>query len=183
LDLENKVTVFSSPIFQVEELTIKSKQNSLPKPRYRITCQDWANILPITREGKAILIRQPRFGSLESVLETPGGLIDKEDRDPMFAALRELEEETGYTSQRILPLGAFNPNPAIMSNTVHFFLAIDCFIATERKHFQDPDEDIEIVQIQINELDMLVRTCRINHALSALCIQLALNKFLVPPSK
>jgi hypothetical protein len=51
-------------------------------------------------------------------------------------------------------------------------------IAPDRKHFQDADEDIEILLVNVAELDDLVRTSRIDHALSALCIQLA-GKYLL----
>lgn len=175
MKLENKSTVYSTPIFQVEELAVRSQKGNLLNPRYRINCQDWANILPITADGRALLIRQTRFGNMENVLETPGGVIDLSDKDPMLAALRELEEETGYTSKRVLPLGSFNPNPAIMTNKIHFFLALECYPEPNRKNFQDFDEEIEIEFVSIEELDFLVRTSRINHALSALCIQLSMK--------
>jgi 8-oxo-dGTP pyrophosphatase MutT (NUDIX family) len=173
LKLEAKKSVFQSPIFNIEELSVRSKKGELLSPRYRLTCGDWANVLPITREGSAVLIEQLRFGSMANVLETPGGMMDPDEKDPMLAAVRELEEETGYTSMRILSLGSFNPNPAIMGNRIHFFLALDCVLQENRTHFQDLDEEITLKLVDPNELVSLVRLGRIDHALSALCISLA----------
>jgi 8-oxo-dGTP pyrophosphatase MutT (NUDIX family) len=145
-------------------------------PYYRLKAPDWANVLPVTFDGKAIMIRQMRAGSMKMTLEVPGGVVDAaEGRDPMMAAIRELEEETGFTSQRVLPLGAINPNPAIMTNKCHFFLALSCVPNPDRKHFPDAEESIETLVVPVGELDQLVRTGQVDHALSALCIQLGLK--------
>ncbi len=174
--LIDKKIVFSSRPFQVEELRVAQGEKELENPYYRLACPDWANILPVTHDGRAVLIRQVRAGSMKATLECPGGVIDeKEMRDPMMAAVRELEEETGFTSQRILPLAALNPNPAIMTNRVHLFLAMACAPNGSRQHFPDPEEQIETVLVPVGELDQMVRTGQIDHALSALCIQLGLK--------
>jgi 8-oxo-dGTP pyrophosphatase MutT (NUDIX family) len=95
-----------------------------------------------------------------------------------MTAARELEEETGFTSQRFLPLGAINPNPAIMTNKCHFFLALGCTLASQRRHFPDMDERIAIEFYDYKDLDGLIRTGQINHALACLCILLA-GRYLV----
>jgi 8-oxo-dGTP pyrophosphatase MutT (NUDIX family) len=96
-----------------------------------------------------------------------------EANDPTMAAVRELEEETGYTSQRILSLGSFNPNPAIQTNRIHFFLALNCQPSEKRKYFPDPEEKIEISFHKPKDLDELVRFGHLDHALSGLCVYLA----------
>lgn len=180
--LFDKKTVFSARPFQVEELRLGTETKEFEHPYYRLACPDWSTILPITIDGKAVLIRQMRAGTMKLSLEVPAGVIEAHEvRDPMMAAVRELEEETGYTSQRILPLAALNPNPAIMTNRMHFFLALGCTLNTSRQHFPDPDESIENVFVPVSELDHMVRTGQVDHALSALCIQLAL-KYLTATS-
>jgi len=159
--------------FVVEELDLVGRSGSLHHPYHRLVCGDWVNILPVTHDGKAILIRQPRAGSLTDTLEVPGGLVDPGEKDLMLAALREMEEETGYTSQRVLPLGSINPNPAIMNNRCHFFVALSSFLNPSRKHFPDAEEDITVEVTPVADLDHLVRTGQIDHALAALCIMLA----------
>jgi 8-oxo-dGTP pyrophosphatase MutT (NUDIX family) len=173
LELIKKRTILETIPFNVEEIDIRSTRGESRHPYYRLDCADWVNILPITTNNKALLIRQPRAGVLGPVLEVPGGMIDPGEKDPTMAALRELEEETGYTSQRVLPLGSINPNPAIMTNRCHFFLALGCHLNPARKHFPDAEESIEVVETEISDLDRLVRFGEINHALAALCIMLA----------
>lgn len=180
MELIDKKVVLKTFPFSVEELTLKVDGQQLPHPYYRLDCPDWVNVLPITGDGRAVLIRQVRAGTLKSVLETPGGVLEKDEfRDPMMAAARELEEETGFTSQRILPLCALNPNPAIMTNRCHFFLALGCVPAYDRKHFPDAEERIEVALVPVAELDGMVRTGQIDHSLSALCVMLAF-KYLSP---
>ncbi len=173
LELLKKRVLLETIPFNVEEINIKSDRGEARHPYYRLDCADWVNILPVTINNKALLIRQPRAGVLGPVLEVPGGMIDPGEKDPTMAALRELEEETGYTSQRLLPLGSINPNPAIMTNRCHFFLALGCHLNPSRKHFPDAEESIEIVETELSDLDRLVRFGEINHALAALCIMLA----------
>lgn len=183
-NIREKKILASTSIFEVEELHLEENGKAATHPYYRLNCTDWVNVLPITRDGKAILVRQYRAGSFSFVLETPGGGINLDEfRDPTQSALRELEEETGYTSRRILSLAAMNPNPALQTNKVHFFLALDCEPATERRHFPDEEERIEVVLVNPQELDQMVRFGQIDHSLSALCILLANKYVAIQPSR
>ncbi len=155
-------------LFRVEKLLVDER------PFYRLAVPDWVNLVPVTAQGKVLLVRQFRVGIEGSVLETPGGVVDAGEKDTTLAAVRELEEETGYTSRNVLPLAALNPNPAIMTNIVHFFLALHCEPARPRQHFPDAGEfDLQTEAVAIADLDLLVRSGRINHCLSALAIMLA----------
>jgi 8-oxo-dGTP pyrophosphatase MutT (NUDIX family) len=171
--LLGKRDVLATKPFTVEELQLARDDRPLDHPYYRLTTTDWVNILPILPDGRALLIRQFRAGALRPILEVPGGMVDAGEKDAMMAALRELEEETGYTSQRVLPLGTINPNPAIMSNRTHFFLALAAMPNPSRKHFPDAEERIELELVPATDLDLMVRTGQIDHALAALCIMLA----------
>jgi 8-oxo-dGTP pyrophosphatase MutT (NUDIX family) len=115
-------------------------------------CPDWAIVIPRLdapegREeagGSFVMVRQWRHGSRSLSLEFPGGVCERGE-EPETAAARELSEETAYTPGRLLKLGEMSPNPAIMTNRVHFFLAED-LRNTGTQHL-DADEyvDVEIV--------------------------------------
>jgi ADP-ribose pyrophosphatase len=171
--IEKKLVLKTRP-FDIEEVTFSiDGPNPVEATYTRIASADWVNVLPVTADGQVILIRQPRVGTMKLVLETPGGVMDPHEKDPTMAAARELEEETGFTSQRLLPLGSINPNPAIMTNICHFFVALGCQPASSRKHFPDADERISLELVKVQDLDLMVRTGQINHALACLCIMLA----------
>jgi ADP-ribose pyrophosphatase len=175
--LTEKKSVLKTKPFDVEEISFETDDLKPPHSYFRLAAPDWINVLPVTAQGQVLLIRQPRVGSMSYVLETPGGVMDAGERDPTMTAARELEEETGFVSQRILPLGSMNPNPAIMTNRCHFFIALGCIPAAHRQHFPDNDERIVVEMFSPTDLEHLVRTGQVNHALACLCIMLA-GKYL-----
>jgi ADP-ribose pyrophosphatase len=123
----------------------------------------WVNVVPLTPAGDVVVVRQYRHGTEEYTLELPGGCIETDEHDPAIAAVRELSEETGYSTERITPLGVIAPNPAMMSMRLHTFLAHGCRpVAPQRL---DPGEDITIVVKPLAECFELIRTGEINHAL------------------
>ena len=114
-----------------------------------IEAADWAIIIPVlkTPSGKKfIMVWQWRHGCLELSLEFPGGVFEPGET-PEEAAKRELLEETGFRAGKISKLGEFSPNPAIMSNKVHFFLAED--LADTGKQGLDADEFVEVELVDI----------------------------------
>lgn len=100
---------------------------------------DWVLALPITEDGRLVMVRQYRFGSRELSTEPPGGLVDGGE-DPVLAAVRETEEETGFRGGRATLLGTCAPNPAIQSNRCHFVL----LEGVRPEGASDPDEHEEI---------------------------------------
>jgi ADP-ribose pyrophosphatase len=67
--------------------------------------------------GKVILVEQFRAALQSQCLELPAGLIgdDGQDEDAGCAAIRELEEETGYRAERMIDLGRFHASPGMSS--------------------------------------------------------------------
>jgi len=70
-------------------------------------------------DGKVILIEQPRIGPGRRCLELPAGLVGDEDADATVesTAVKELEEETGFTADRIERLGDFYASPGMLSES------------------------------------------------------------------
>lgn len=68
-------------------------------------------------EGKTILIEQPRIAVGGRCLELPAGLVGDEDPNATVegTAVKELEEETGFTAQHIERLGDFHSSPGMLS--------------------------------------------------------------------
>jgi len=140
---EDRKTVLSRPIFSVEDSYCRSPKDKL-KTFNVISAGDWAMIIPLieTEEGqKFVMVRQWRHGAKEISLEFPGGVCE-EGEDPEKSAVRELKEETGYVPEKIIKLGSFSPNPAIMTNRMHFFLALD--LKGPYDQDLDPDEYVEV---------------------------------------
>ncbi|HLL23872.1 MAG TPA: NUDIX hydrolase [Kofleriaceae bacterium] len=127
-----------------------------------IEAVDWVNVIALTPGDDVVLIRQYRAGTSSVVLEIPGGMIDHGE-DPLTAAKRELEEETGYTAPAWRALGSTLPNPAIQNNRLHSFLALDA-TQTHDTRF-DASEVIALETAPLSEVRTMLRDGRIDHAL------------------
>lgn len=129
---------------------------------YRLQCNDWCNIIPVTANNEVVLIEQARHGISKVTLEIPGGIVD-EGESPQDSAVRELLEETGYAPREVVSLGFAHPNPAIQSNRVHFFLALDCEKKQEPSF--DAHENVAARLVPVAELQSLVENGEITHSL------------------
>ena len=105
---------------------------------------DWVLALPITADGKLVMVRQYRFGVRDLSTEVPGGIIDPGE-DPRVAAVRETEEETGFAGGRATLLGTCAPNPAIQANRCHFVLIED--VRPTGRRAPDEHEEIEVLAV------------------------------------
>ncbi len=78
-----------------------------------------AVVIIAEHEGKVILIDQPRVGPDCRCVELPAGLVGDEDLDITVeaTAIKELEEETGFTAERIERLGDFYASPGMVAES------------------------------------------------------------------
>jgi ADP-ribose pyrophosphatase len=82
-------------------------------------------IVPVTAAGDLVLVRQYRHNLKRDTLELPAGTLDKGEQADE-AAVRELEEETGYVMARgfsVRAIGNFYSLPSETNRYTHFFLA------------------------------------------------------------
>jgi ADP-ribose pyrophosphatase len=76
-----------------------------------------AAVILAVHDGEAILVEQYRVPLGCPCLELPAGLVgdDEEGEAAEIAAMRELEEETGYRAERMVDLGRFHASPGMSS--------------------------------------------------------------------
>ncbi|HKX92870.1 MAG TPA: NUDIX hydrolase [Sphingomicrobium sp.] len=70
-------------------------------------------------DGKVILVDQPRVALGRRCVELPAGLVGDEDPNATVeaTAIKELEEETGFTAERVERLGDFYASPGMLSES------------------------------------------------------------------
>ena len=116
------------------------------------------------------MVRQFRHGIRDLTLEVPAGLIDASDAAPADAGLRELREETGYGSQRVVPLGVVHPNPAIMNNRCHIFVAYD--VEPMGAPQWDTTEELAVETVRLEDVPELIRSGAVSNALTVVAFHL-----------
>jgi len=99
-----------------------------------------ACVVPANDAGEVLLIRQYRHAVGSEIWELPAGLLH-EGEEPADCAARELTEETGFTAERLMALGAIVPTPGYSDERIHLFLAEEL-----RAGRQAPEDDEVIVE-------------------------------------
>ncbi len=118
-------------------------------------------VVPLTDDGCVVCVRQYRYALGRVTLEIPAGKFDYIGEDHREAALRELREETGYTTDCLTPIGNLATSPALLTEIIYMYLA---------EHLTpgelDPDEDefLELVEIPLEELKDMVLSGEIEDA-------------------
>ena len=109
-----------------------------------------AVIVPVTEYGKIVMVTQHRFPMNKTLLELPAGKLNK-DEDPFICAVRELEEETGYKSDKVTRLGSIFTTPGYSTEKLWIYLAEDL---KEGNHNREEGEfGMEVFEFSLNEVE------------------------------
>jgi len=117
-------------------------------------------VIPVTADGRLILIEQYRVPVAGRVIEFPAGLVgdDSAGEPAVKAARRELLEETGYEASEFNELPTVTTSAGMTSETATFFLARDC--VKTAKGGGVGGEDIQIHAIPLTEVDAWLDAAR-----------------------
>ena len=100
-----------------------------------------AAVLPVTADGKIMLVRQYRNALDRFTLELPAGKVDSPDEPRIECAYRELEEETGYRTDKLEYLMTINTTVALCNEAIDIFVAKN--LIPSKQHL-DADESIDV---------------------------------------
>ena len=133
--------------------------------------RSWANVIALTKNNEVVLIKQYRHGVQEVLWEIPGGVVE-DGEDPLEGVKRELLEETGYAAAEFIQVGALYPNPALQTNTMYCYLALNAEKVTQQ-HLDD-GEDIEVHLVLLDDLLAMLKRGEFPHALQVAALFQAL---------
>lgn len=141
--------IFKGKVFdiQVDEIEYNSGNGGV---REIVIHPGGAVAVPVTNDGKIILVKQFRYPFQKNVLELPAGKLD-EGEDPEKCAVRELEEETGYKPETVKKLGAIYTSPGFCSEILHIYLTENL---KEGVHNREEGEiDMEVLEFTLDEIE------------------------------
>ncbi|MBI3371849.1 MAG: NUDIX hydrolase [Betaproteobacteria bacterium] len=163
--------VFSAGLFRVTCDRARSPRTGEERNFHVIHMVDWLMVVPLTIDGGLVMVRQYRHGSRAASLEVPGGLHDAAGESAETGTARELAEETGYANGELVLLGDLRPQPALLSNTAHIYLAKGVQPVAGQE--QDAGEDIEVVLIDRREIPARIARGEINNAMTLSALAMA----------
>ncbi len=104
-------------------------------------------MVPLDAEGYVTLVRQYRHATGEELLEIPAGKLDPGE-DPESCAKRELAEEAGLATGRLIKLSEFYTSPGFSNEVLHLYLALDLSPCEAE---QEEDEFLELERLPLAE--------------------------------
>ena len=108
-----------------------------------------AAVVPVTEDGKILMVRQYRNALVRYTLEIPAGALDEENEPGRNCASRELEEETGYRSEDLEWLITLRTTVAFCNEKIEVYVAKN--LIPSRQHL-DEDEFIDLKAYSLDEL-------------------------------
>jgi ADP-ribose pyrophosphatase len=104
-------------------------------------------VVPVV-DDTVVFVKQFRIAIGRDLLEIPAGKFEPGD-SPENRARLEMEEETGFTPGRLVPVGVIYPSPGFLAEILHLFLAFDLRVVPARPEW---DERIEVVRMPLAEV-------------------------------
>ena len=164
--------VMDLKIFTVRYDWLENPRNGRQSRATILETPDWVDMVPITPEGKIVVVDQYRFGVAAVTTEIPAGIIEAGET-PLAAARRELLEETGYTSSEWVDLGWVEPNSSFQDNRCHQLLARD--VRLTRSPELDEGEMIAVRVLSLDEVRQEIAAGRVRNSLALLALSKVFN--------
>ena len=144
--------VAQSHIFRVETVALAFSNGEHRVFERLVSRRPAVLIVPIWQDTHIMLIREYSVGVDRYELTFPKGLVEH-DETLAAAALRELQEETGYGAHEITELREMTIVPGYMTHKTTIFLAKDLYVAPLPG---DEPEPIEVVKWPLDDIEGLL---------------------------
>ena len=165
-------TIHSTRLYEGKIINLKVDDVSLPNghtsKRELIEHPGAVAIIAITPDNKIILVEQYRKALERSLVEIPAGKLEPGEA-PEYTAMRELEEETGYTAEKLVKIQTFATSPGFADEVVHLFAAEGLSKATNGAVLDD-DEFVDLMEVTLEEAEQMVIDEKIYDAKTAFAV-------------
>lgn len=160
--------IFSGKIINLQVQDVELPNGKMSK-REIIKHPGAVAVLAITEDGNVVLVEQYRKPMEKSLIEIPAGKLEGNE-DPQEAALRELEEETGYACKNIELITSFYTAPGFADELIHLYIATD-LKKLENPKSADEDEFVELIEVSLQKASEWIKSGKICDAKTLIAIQ------------
>ena len=136
--------------------------------------QGAAAVVPVTDDGKILMVRQYRNSVDRYTLEIPAGGLNSKDEPTIEAAARELEEETGYSCKSMELINEIYPTTGYCDEVIHLYEAKGLF-KVENPLEGDEDEFIDVISMPIDEAYKKIMNNEIHDSKTIIAVMKAYN--------
>ena len=112
-----------------------------------------AAVVPVTDDGRIIMVRQYRNALERFTLEIPAGALDDPEEPGINCSARELEEETGYRSENLEWLITLRTTVAFCNERIEVYVAKN--LVPSKQHL-DPNEFVNVELHTVEELKQMI---------------------------
>ncbi len=152
--LGRELLLAAPPWFEVFRERVRLPSGRVLDDFYRIVLPDFALVVPLTPEGRVVMVRGYKHGLGRINLGPPAGQVEAGE-EPLAAAQRELLEETGYASDDWTSLGRFVVDGNRQCGTMHLF------VARGARRVRPPhDDEMEELRVELLSPDGLKEALR-----------------------
>ena len=159
--------------FSVDDVTIEAPDGAVAR-RVVVRHSGAVAVVPVLSDRKtAVLVRQYRAATDRELLEVPAGKRDVDGEAPAATAAREMQEEIGYTSERLVKLGEFFNAPGSSDEYSHVYVALDVVERGGTEPTSIEEQHMVIERVALADTEMLVAQRRLVDAKSIIGLLLA----------
>lgn len=137
--------IYNGRVFDLSSVEIRDGTSEYK--REIISHAGSAVIVPILGDHTILLVRQYRHAAEKYLLELPAGTINKGE-SPEECAVREVEEEVGFKTDKVEKLTEFYVSPGFLTEKMHLYLATRL---TRSEQNLDDDEILCVKEISFEE--------------------------------
>ncbi len=173
----NSKMAFDHKWFKVRQDTIELPNGKIIDDYFVWPAPNVTQVVPVTKDNEFVLVKQYKHGAGEILLEFPAGVLN-DNEDPKDAALRELEEETGFTTTDIQLLSTMTSEPTKKTQKIYVYLAKNVRLDGSQ-HF-DETEEIEVVVLPYQKVIEMIESGEFKVSGSVAAAYLACRKLEFP---
>ena len=135
-----------------------------------------AAVVAVADDGQLLMVRQYRNALDRETLEIPAGGLNGREEPTDQAAMRELQEETGYHTDHVELLTSIYTTVAFCNEKIDIYLARG--LKDRGNQHLDEDEFINVEAYSVEELKQMIYDCRIQDAKTICGILTYASKYL-----